>query len=72
MWLGKHKERHQQSARQQRRWTDGDAHLLVSLPEHGDKQVNKQNVGDQQINNQQDNHQPVTVAVSARLLAVLN
>lgn len=42
------------------------------LPEHGDEQVDKQDVGDQQINDQQDYHQPVTVLYSAWFLAVLN
>lgn len=43
-----------------------------SLPEHGNEQVYKQDVGDQQINNQQNYYQPVTVLYSAWLLAILN
>lgn len=46
--------------------------VLFFLPEHGDEQVDKQDVGDQQINDQQDYHQPVTVLYSARFTAVLN
>lgn len=46
--------------------------FVCFLPEHGDEQVDKQDVGDQQINDQQDYHQPVTVLYSAGFLAVLN
>lgn len=42
------------------------------LPEHGDEQVYKQDVGNQQINNQQNYHQPITVRNSARLCTCVN
>lgn len=45
---------------------------LGPLPEHGDEQVDEEDVGDQQINYQQNYHQPVAVVDPAGLLTVLN
>lgn len=54
---------------------DSSPHLFLSpccLPEHGDEQVDEQDVGDQQINDQQNYHQPVAIQNPARLGAGLN
>lgn len=37
------------------------------LPEHGNEQVDEEDIGDQQINHQQNDHQPVTVIDPAGL-----
>lgn len=42
---------------------------MIAIPEHGDEQVDEQDVGHQQVNHQQDHHQPVAVRDPARLLA---
>lgn len=46
--------------------------LMAPLPEHGNEQVDEEDVGDQQINHQQNDHQPVTVINPAGLCTVLN
>lgn len=70
MWLGRHK--HSKVSACPCRQSEDEILPPSSLPEHGDEQVDKQDVGDKQINNQQNYHQPVTVHNSAWLLAILN
>ena len=52
------------------RWIDSS--LLVLLPEHGDEQVDEQDVGDQQVNDEQNHNQPVSVQRPAWLIPGLD